>query len=408
MADYPSDRSFVTSEMIERVIKKDPEPFFIYDRAGLENSVRSLHQEFLWMPEHQNYFPLRENINPVLLRILADLGTGVSVCNAAELRLAMQCGFRGEQILYEPTRVDPEAQALAEELGAAWMINAPWLLPTALPKRLILRYHPDLQSMGRVRSTKHDQDKNGFSAKQLLDTIKHRELQSIGLALQMSEYAVQSGFWAKKTAVLLKQAAELQEKTSVHINCCMIGEGPALIYRASMERLDLAEEIRQVHNAYETMAHMNLRPVLLTGLTKMLMDPHAILVTKVLELRTGYRSFAVVDAGVGQFLRASLKQAYRHISVLGRSEIRGRKVYTIVGELPNRFDRLDNKGRPLPPLEVGDHLIIHDVGCGARSMTVLYGLKPVSAEYLYEPDGSIRQISKGRSAEEVAAFLTAW
>lgn len=408
MADYPFDRTFVPTDIIRNVMKTEPHPFFIYDRSGLKNSVRSLHQAFEWMPGYQNYFPLRENTNPSVLRILAELGTGVSVCNLTELHMARKCGFRGEQILYEPTRRDHEAQRLAEELDAAWLINSPWLLPDPIPNRLILRYHPDVQNITRIHSTKHDQDKNGFSARQLLDAVKQCGLRSIGLALQMSEYAVQSGFWAKKTATLLKQAADLQRETSVQIHCCMIGEGPGLIYRASMEKLNLMEEIRQVREVYETMTHEDLRPVLLGGLTKQLMDPHGILVTEVLELRKGYRSFAVVDAGICQFLRASLKQAYRHISVLGKREMTGRKVYTIVGELPNRFDRLDNKGRTLPPLEVGDHLIIHDMGSGTRSMAVLYGSHPVSAEYLYEPDGSIRLIGKGRSAEEVAAFLTAW
>ena len=41
-------------------------------------------------------------------------------------------------------------------------------------------------------------------------------------------------------------------------------------------------------------------------------------------------------------------------------------------------------------------------------MPMLYGLRPLAAEYLYEADGTIRQIAKRRSEKDVMDFLTAW
>jgi diaminopimelate decarboxylase len=103
-----------------------------------------------------------------------------------------------------------------------------------------------------------------------------------------------------------------------------------------------------------------------------------------------------------------LKQAYRHVSVLGKNQVEGRKLYSLVGNLPDSFDRLVAKGRMLPKIEPGEYCVVHDVGCGGRSMPMLYGLRPVAAEFLYEQDGTIRQISKRRSEKEVLDFLTAW
>ena len=114
-----------------------------------------------------------------------------------------------------------------------------------------------------------------------------------------------------------------------------------------------------------------------------------------------------MDAGISQYNRPLLKQAYRHVSVLGRNEVENRKLYSLVGSLPDNFDRLVSKGRMLPKVEPGDYCVIHDVGCGGRSMPLLYGLRPVAPEFLYE-EGTIRQIAPKRTPQEVLDFLTAW
>ena len=409
MSEYLPDRIFAPAEAVRQLADTGTTPFFLYDQKGLEESFGSLRERFSWAPGHQNYFPLRENINPHILKILQRCGSGILVCSLAELKLAQACGFSGSDVLYEPTRSDSEAEALALSMDATWMIDSAALFPACLPNRLLLRYYPAEFMTDKLKTNDLGVDKCGFTEDQLIEQVmKLRENPSIriGLALQAATYTEKSGFWNKKMSVLLRIASGIAEKTGTKIWAVHIGEGPGLTYRPSGSHPDLNREMDELCRNYQRIPEP-CRPVLLTGLTKRLVDPHGILVTKVLEQRNLFHTFLIVDAGFGHLLRSCLRRAYRHVSVLGRSETMGRKTYTIVGALPDRFDRLIHKVRTLPVVSPGDYCVVHDVGCGARSMPVLFGLQPVAGEYLYTADGTIQCIAKGRSAEEVAAFLTA-
>ena len=184
-----------------------------------------------------------------------------------------------------------------------------------------------------------------------------------------------------------------------------LGEGPGLPYRPNTSAADPAEEAARLQEFCKKLPDA---PKILTGISKRLMEPHGLMVTRVLEQRCAYRNFMVLDAGMCQYIRPVLKQAYRHISVLGRDEIEGRKLYTVVGELPDEIDRFEQKGRMLPVVTLDDYCIIHDVGCGGRGMPLLYGFHSIPAEFLCLPDGTMEEIAPHRSAEEVRAFLTAW
>jgi len=410
MADYPADRIFAPSGAVKEIADAGNTPFYLYDKQGIQNSINELHDAFAWISGYQNYFPLRDNLNPQLLQILSASGSGVSVTSKAELEHACRCGFSGSAILYEPSILDPDAEKLAFQQDAVWLLNSAALLPDTLPKKLILRYDPcDIPLTSPLKQTV-TKSKNGLNRGQILETVqrlREKGVEQVGLALQISSYNIQSGFWSRKAAILFDLMMEIHQKTDVSIWCCHIGEGPGLPYHPRISAPDLTEEVQLLRSDYDSLP-VDFRPILYTGVSSRLMEPHGILVTKVLEERYMYKTFLIFDAGICQYNRPILKHAYRHVSVLGKNQIENRKLYSLVGNLPDSFDRLVAKGRMLPRIEPGEFCVVHDVGCRGRSMPMLYGLRPLAAEYLYEADGTIRQIAKRRSEKDVLDFLTAW
>lgn len=409
MSEYLPDRIFAPDDTVRELAETEKTPFYLYDQSGIQSAVQRLHSSFSDMPAHQNYIPVRENPNPQILKLLCAGGTGVCACSAVELKLACACGFSGSQLLYEPNRRDPEAEALALEADAVWLINGEALLPQRLPTKVLLRYHPADRNLTPLQRSVVGKSKHGISRENLLALAGrlHRQRTQIGLAMQVSTYSIHHGFWARKASILLELAAELRRTAEVPVWACFIGEGPGLGYRPQAQSCDWSTEAEAVCAIFTALPEEE-RPVLLTGVCRRLLEPYGILVTKILEKRTNLRTFLVVDAGICQYLRPSLLQAYRHISVLGRREIENRRRYSIVGPLPDSFDFLDAKGRMLPQVVPGDYCVVHDVGCGSRAMAMLYGFQPVAAEYLYTPDGSFIPIAPGRTEEEVQQFLTAW
>lgn len=412
MAEYAFDQIFAQEEAVRLIAETDGTPFYLYHKQGIRDRILDLRRAFSWATGYQNYFPVRENNNPEILKFLAQLGTGVSACSYTELILAEKCGFSGEQLLYEPIRRDVLAEELARKLDATWMFSSINLIPEELPQRVILHYHPSEERLNAVQFPAVGKSKNGICKPEILDVITDlhsRGVRKLGLSLQIASYCIKPGFWVKKAKVLLALAGEVEEKLGFPIWSLHIGEGPGLPYqpRATEKATTLAEEAERLCALYSALSEGE-KPVLFTGAIRQLMEPNGILVTKILEQRETYRTYLILDAGIGHYLRPVLKNAYRHISVLGSNHTEDRKLYYLAGALPDEIDHLSQKGRMLPKVTPGDYCVIHDVGCGARSMPMLYGCPCVAAEYLLEEDGSIRQIAHYRSEREVLEFLTAW
>lgn len=408
MAEFLADRIFATAEAVKTVADRDGTPFYLYHKQGILDSVHSLHSAFSQVNGYQNYFHIRENNNPTLLKLLCQTGTGVSACGYIELLLAQACGFSAEQLLYEPTRRDPQAEMLASQLDATWMINSPALLPDKLPQRIILRYHPSEERVTSVKFPKIGNSKNGINKQQIFDVLAKLHgngVEKLGLSLQVSSYSIHPGYWEGKTEILLALLKKVKERLGISLWSIHIGEGPGLPYYHRVTAPSLEEEAQKVLSCLET---ADEPPVLFTGVNRRLMEHCGLMVSKILEHRSIYKNFLVLDAGISQYVRSGIKQAYRHVSVLGRDQVEDRKRYFLVGELSDEMDRIASRGRLLPKVVPGEYCVFHDVGCGGRSMAMLYGCHRVAGEYLFEEDGTIRPISPCRTEQEVFDFLTAW
>lgn len=403
MASYQPDKIFAPDAPIRALAERGATPFYLYDEAGIRRSAQRLLKSFAFCPNYENYVPIRENPNPAVLALLKMCGCGVCASNLTELQLAARCEFQGTKLLYEPMVKDPQAAALACQLQARWLINSPALLPDVPLKRVILRYHLSSFDIPNL-SRRMNRSRNGMTKEQLLQTAAslHRSgTEEIGLATQSAAYSLQAGLLARRAKVLRDLAESVTRETGVPVGAIYLGDGPGLPYRPKLACPSLEQEAQALE---PVISSWEPQPTVLTGICKQLLEPHGLMVVKVLELRRFDQSFLVLDGGFTQYLRPALKQAFRHISVLGQSQVEGRRRYVLSGPTFDERDRL-SEGRMLPPVLPGDFCVVHDVGCGGRAMALLYASQPVAAEYLYTTDGEIRCIGAGRSSREVLEFL---
>jgi diaminopimelate decarboxylase len=109
--------------------------------------------------------------------------------------------------------------------------------------------------------------------------------------------------------------------------------------------------------------------------------------------------FAIVDAGMNDFMRPALYGAYHDIEAVMENENTVRR-YTIVGPICESSDVL-GKDRMLA-LKEGDFLAIKDTGAYGMSMASHYNTRPKPAEILV--DGSaVRMIRRRDHLEEILA-----
>jgi len=103
-------------------------------------------------------------------------------------------------------------------------------------------------------------------------------------------------------------------------------------------------------------------------------------------------------------MRPGMYGAYHHITVLGKEDRPRSTLYDVTGSLCENNDKFAIQ-RPLPEVERGDLLVIHDTGAHGHAMGFNYNGKLRPAELLLRPDGSVTQIRRAETVEDYFATL---
>ena len=111
-------KPFVTKEKLEEIAAQIPTPFHIYDEKGLRENAKAVQEAFAWNPGFREYFAVKANPNPTLIKLLGEYGFGCDCSSETELMLSDAMGFQGDKIMFS-SNVTPACEyALAEKLGA--------------------------------------------------------------------------------------------------------------------------------------------------------------------------------------------------------------------------------------------------------------------------------------------------
>ena len=110
-------QTFVTREQIETITKTWPTPFHLYDEKGIRKNVQELRDAFSWNPGYREYFAVKANPNPFLIKILQEYGCGTDCSSMTELMLSEALGFRGRQIMFSSNDTPVEEFRKADELN---------------------------------------------------------------------------------------------------------------------------------------------------------------------------------------------------------------------------------------------------------------------------------------------------
>lgn len=396
----------IAQDQIKVIASGRPTPFYLYSEEEISCGLQYVNSCFSWQTDFLNYFPMKDNPNPVILKYLWNSGSGILTCGRAELLLAIRCGFSGTRLMYQPVCKDLDAEQLASELKVSWLITSPEYLPHCQADTVLLRVYPDHGPVGnsdllRIRS--------GFPMKQLVDALqilKIRRIPHIGLELQMKAFDLRPQAYVNKAAILLSMLDELKQRTGVSICICNLGDDPGPISNPDLGILTLDEASNRIKELVEGMGEK--RPAIHTGLGRQILGRSAMLVSRVIEIRQLRQPYLVLDASYGQFVRPALLSAEHDISIIRTKRSAAEtQVYRIIGRTPDDLDKL-SPGKHVLQASPGDLCIIHDVGCSGHSMPMLHRFQGICPEYLLRCSGEVEQIGRGKTEEEIMEFLTSF
>ena len=408
---------FVTLELLREIEKTYPTPYHIYDEKGIRENARRLQAAFAWNKGFREYFAVKATPNPYIMRILQEEGCGSDCSSYTELLLARSIGQSGDDIMFSSNCTPPEDFALALQLGATINLDdithIDFLEKIAgegnLPETMCCRFNPGgTFALGTDIMDNPGEAKYGMTHDQILEAfriLRDKGVKRFGLHSFLASNTVSNDYYPELARQLFTLAVELREKTGAEIAFINLSGGVGVPYRPEQSANDIAvigEGVRQQYERILTPA--GLEPAIFTELGRYMLAPYGHLVTKAVHRKETYRHYIGVDACACNLMRPAMYGAYHHITVMGKENQKADTVYDITGSLCENNDKFAID-RLLPPIDIGDFLVIHDTGAHGFSMGYNYNGKLRSAELLLCEDGSVRLIRRAETpADYFATF----
>lgn len=411
-----SDRPYgaIAASQLQEATVKFPTPFHIYDEAAIRDNARRLNAAFAWNKGFKEFFAVKALPNPAILRVLKGENFGADCSSLAELLLAERVGLRGEDIMFTSNNTEVKEFQKARELGAIINLDdishISYLEAIAgLPEVLSFRYNPGSLREGNAIIGHPEEAKYGLTRAQLFEAYaiaQQKGVQRFGLHTMVASNELQPEFFVETAEMLLQLAEELRVKLGIALEFLNIGGGIGIPYRPGQEAVDLQQLSRTIQQKFTHYAASTKlpQPRLYMENGRMITGPYGYLMSKVLHKKDTYKQYVGLDANMAHLMRPGMYGAYHHITVLGKEAAVHDHIYDVTGSLCENNDKFAID-RALPPVEIGDVVVIHDTGAHGHAMGFNYNGKLRSAELLLRPDGSIEMIRRAETIDDLFATL---
>lgn len=431
LSDFP-----YSAEQVLKLAREFPTPFHLYHEQTIRETVRGLNAAFSWCPQFRNHFAVKATPNPFIMKILKEEGCGSDCSSIAELVLSERMGFRGEEIMFTSNNTPLKEYKKAKELGAS--INFDDLSHVefldkelGLPELISFRFNPGPGRTGNVLIGDPKEAKFGTTIAQLLDGYKKCQqlgVKRFGLHTMVVSNCLKIEELLETARMLFDLVSVIKEQLGLNIELVNLGGGIGIPYRPEESVIDVEAFGSGVQKLYqELIENKGLKPVrVVMECGRYITGPSGLLVTRVVHRKRTYKNYVGVDACMANLMRPGMYNAYHHITIyqddtpLPGLPPRGGSiadnsqdlitkdkpdVFDVVGGLCENNDKFAVDRRLQPEPLVGDVAIIHDAGAHGHSMGFQYNGKPRSAEYLFRPDGSVLQIRRAETLEDIFATL---
>ncbi len=406
----------LSKEQLDNLINDFPTPFYLYDEKAIRENIRKFTKAFSIFPEFREHYAVKACPNPYILKILKEEGCGADCSSLPELMLSKMSGIVDKKVIFTSNETPAEEYKYAYENGNIINLDdithIEFLKKTLgkLPETICFRYNPGNQKQGcNSIIGKPEESKYGLTREQIIEAYnicKNEGVQHFGLHTMVASNELNPDFFIDTAKLLFELCAEIQQKCGVRIEFVDLGGGLGIPYKPEQKAVDydyIAQGIRKEYDRVIVPAKLDPlgiywecgRPI--TG-------PYGWLITTAIHEKHIYREYIAVDSCMADLMRPGMYGAYHEITVSGKENEPKTEIYDVVGSLCENCDKFAVQ-RPLPKIQMGDHLIIHDAGAHGRAMGFNYNSKLRCGEILMRTDGSFKEIRRRETIQDLFATL---
>ena len=379
-------------------------PAYVYDAEAIRAAYHRLDAAFGDTP-HAIHYALKANSALAVVRLVRSLGSAADANSMGEVDVALRCGFRPDEIVFTGVGKREDELARAVALGLlAINVESPGELDRlarlaadrGAVARVALRVNPDIDAQSHPHiSTGLKSNKFGVPiemAPALFREIAARpSLAAVGIHVHIGSQITSLDPLERAAEAVVSLAHELgsQGITIEHLD---FGGGVGIAYDGG-EVPDSAEYVRRI-----------VRVAGSSGMTlaiepgRVLVGAAGVLLSRVVDVKhlPGAKRFVVLDAGMTELMRPALYGAFHRIEPVHR---RAGSPYPcdIVGPICESTDTFA-RDRLVPPVEVGDLMVIRDCGAYSAVMGSNYLRRPLPPEVMV--DGAAWRVTRRRQTLE--------
>lgn len=366
-------------QQIIKAVRQFGTPFFIYDDAVLRQAYQELEEI---MPQRVDIF-YSMKANPLLgiCEILKDEGACCEVCSENELIVALEAGFKSENIIFVgPAKTGTELKlCIKHKIYAVVCESFQEILQlNQLSKQanvctpILIRINPDFCASNAPLKMGGKPTQFGIDWQELsekyLDLLDFKNVSVKGIHIYNGSRILDVETIIENTQNILQLAEKFSKMLQIEFDCVDIGGGIGVPYFEGEVDIDIKKLTQGMHyviNAY-LKKHANVRIILEAG--RRLVAKAGAMVSCINYTKNSHgENFLITDAGmnchmattgVGSFIKRNFPT---ELITLDRNPSLNQKRYHITGPLCTPNDTVA-KDVLLPSARVGDLVIIKASG----------------------------------------------
>ena len=383
---YISKKLFAEKVNIAGIIKKNKTPFYLYSNKQIEDNYLNFLKSFRKI-RPLVCFSVKSNSNLKILSLLAKLGSGADVVSGGELLKVLKSGFKPNKIVFSGVGKNEDELKLAikkkilliniESESEAKLINK---LSKAIKTKtsIGIRLNPDIDANTHQKiSTGKAENKFGLSKKSLISLCKNikklNNLKLDAISVHIGSQILSDNPYKKTLNVLIKIIKEIGIKPKF----IDLGGGFGISYTKNDKKIKLNSYSKLVER-FKKITGCNI--IFEPG--RSIVGNTGILISKVQYIKRGKsKSFIILDAGMNDFMRPALYDAFHDIIPIKKNNKKSNSKVEFVGpicESTCKFIKYNNYQKLLE----NDLVALTNVGAYGSSLSSNYNTKPLIAEIL--------------------------
>ncbi|MGE0087906.1 MAG: diaminopimelate decarboxylase [Bacteroidales bacterium] len=366
-------------------------PFYYYDSELLTKTLLAL-KETADSNGYIVHYAVKANANERILRTIADYGFGADCVSENEIRMAIDCGFKSEHIVFAGVGKSDEEIKYAITIGV-FSINCESVqeleiinhFSDLLKKRtqVALRVNPDIDAHTHKNITTGTRfNKFGVTENELYSIFdqpnRYQHIYFTGIHFHIGSQITDKQVFISLCHRINYIQKKLYEK-NVYLPHLNVGGGLGINYESPVNQIP---DFRTYFSLFKNhLQIMNDQKVHFEP-GRSVVGQSGMLITKVLYVKENHgRKTIICDAGFTELIRPALYNSSHKI--INLSSGHGSQVYDIAGPICESSDYF---GREITLAESkrGDLLAIFSVGAYGEVMASRYNLRPLAKKYFSE------------------------